>query len=84
MSFLIGIAVLAVLFVWLTGFGRPKRIVAPEDDVTTPLDVDELTEAELDVRDDETARPIQEETDDPDDWGPGTPGSGGNRLPGVL
>ncbi|MBA2292366.1 MAG: hypothetical protein H0W15_07920 [Gemmatimonadales bacterium] len=84
MGFYIGLGLLAVLFVWLIGIGKAGRAVAPEDDITTRIDTGELADAERDVRNDPAAMPIQEAVDDPDDWGPGTPGSGGNRLPGVL
>lgn len=88
MSLYIGIAALIALFLWLAGVGRPARVVAPEDDVSTPIDEDELSAAERELRADPGARPIHEaaesDPDDPDDWGPGTPGSNRGPLPGIL
>jgi len=75
----IGIALIAVLLIWLLGVGKRKP-VAPEDDVDTPIDEHELAEAERELRDDPDARPNGEEDDD--DWGPGTGGS--SPVPGVL
>jgi hypothetical protein len=88
MSLYVGVAALIALFLWLTGVGRSPRLPAPEDDVTTPIDHDELAAAERELRDDAGARPIQEtaesDPDDPDDWGPGAPGSNRGPLPGIL
>lgn len=79
---IIGLAAGIGLFLWLIGFGRREPIVAPEDDVTTPTDVDELALAEQELADDASARPIHEAfEDDDDDWGPG---SGGSALPGII
>ena len=90
MSFYIGVVALIALFAWLVGFGRPRPAPAPpEDDVTTPIDESELEAAERDVREDPSARPIQDAVEsDPDapdaDWGPGTPGSNRGPLPGIM
>ena len=62
---------------------------APEDDVETPVDIDELEQAELEMRDDRSARAIgdalagevTEDGEEEEDWGPGSPGHGG--LPGI-
>jgi hypothetical protein len=77
----IGAVALAAVLAWLLGFGKRERMVAPEDDVETPTDVDELTEAEAEVMG-EGARPITDAFDDDDDedWGPGTSRS---NLPGI-
>ena len=76
----IGVAVIAALLVWLLGLGKRKPI-APEDDVDTPIEHDELSEAEREIKDDPTARPAADSVDDEDDWGPG---SGHSPVPGVL
>jgi hypothetical protein len=76
----IGVAVIAALLVWLLGLGKRKPI-APEDDVDAPIDQDELTEAEREIKDDPTAKPAADAVDDDDDWGPG---SGHSPVPGVL
>lgn len=85
MSLYIGLAALAALLVWLLGFGQRPRDIPPEDDVVTPIDTDELAAAERELRDDPSARPIHDaiesDPNDPDDWGPGSPGRGG--LPGI-
>lgn len=63
----IGLALIGALLLWLLGVGK-KRPPAPEDDVTTPIDREELDEAEREVRN-------AEGSGDPeagDDWGPGT------------
>lgn len=79
---MIGLAAVIGLFLWLIGFGRRKRFVAPEDDIDTPLEIDELELAERELAEDEGARPIHEAfEDDDDDWGPG---SGGSVLPGII
>ncbi len=77
----IGVAALGALLLWLLGAGRRGNPVAPEDDMQTPTDVDELEEAEREVRDDPDARPAADAVDDDeDDWGPG---SGHSPMPGV-
>lgn len=77
----IGVAVIAALLVWLLGIGKRKPI-APEDDVDTPVDRDELAQAEREIKDDPTAKPAADAVDDnDDDWGPG---SGHSPIPGVL
>ena len=81
---LIGAAVLIAALRWLMGFGRGRPAPAPEDDVSTPMDKDELAIAEAELAEDSAARPINEalgEEGDDDDWGPGTSRSG---LPGIL
>jgi hypothetical protein len=82
MGQLIGAAALFAVLAWLLGFGKRTRVAAPEDDTDTPLDADELAEAEADVMG-EGARPINEalaEDEDDEDWGPGTSRS---NLPGI-
>lgn len=79
---LIGLAALLGLLAWFL-VPRNKPAAAPEDDITTPLDHDELAEAEAEVMS-EDARPINEalgEDGDDDDWGPGASRS---NLPGIL
>jgi len=87
MSTWIGLAALVALLAWLMGLGRDRRAAPPEDDVTTPVEEDELSAAERELREDASARPIHEtaesDPDDPDDWGPGSPGGRGT-LPGIL
>ena len=81
---LLGLAVLIAPLMWFMGFGRSRPAPAPEDDITTPLDHDELAEAEADLAHDPGARPIHEalgEEGDDDDWGPGT---GRSNLPGII
>ena len=82
MQFL-GVAALVALFLWLVGFGRRTPVVAPEDDIETPLDADDLAEAERELAEDPEARPIHDafDDDDDDDWGPGTSHS---ALPGII
>lgn len=87
MSGIVIIALVAAFLVWLLGLGKGRAASAPEDDVATPVDEDELATAEREVRDDDSARPIGEALkdaggeDDDDDWGPGT---GRSSLPGIL
>ncbi|MGH7582211.1 MAG: hypothetical protein ACREL5_03185 [Gemmatimonadales bacterium] len=77
----IGLILLAALTIWLLGVGK-RRPVQPEDDVTTPIDNDELAEAEREIKDDPDAKPARDAVDDDDDdWGPG---SGHSPMPGVL
>jgi hypothetical protein len=58
------------------------RPIAPEDDVDTPIDRDELAEAERAIKDDPDAKAAADAIDDDtDDWGPG---SGRSPIPGVL
>ncbi|MES2304134.1 MAG: hypothetical protein V4558_01430 [Gemmatimonadota bacterium] len=85
MSSLIAFAVLAAFLVWFLGLGKGRPVAAPEDDVVTPVDEDELEAAEREVRE-AGARPINEaladeEGHDDDDWGPGTSRS---NLPGIV
>lgn len=89
MGAMIGLAALAALFAWLMGFGSHRAPPAPEDDIETPIDADELALAELEIRDDRSARAIgdalagevAEDGEEEEDWGPGSPGHGG--LPGI-
>ena len=84
MGSLIGMAALGALLLWLLGFGKAKPVPAPEDDVTTATDQDELAEAESELDDDPAARPIQEAMegeDDDEEWGPG---SSRINLPGII
>lgn len=80
---LIGVAALVGLLLWLVGAGRRTPLVAPEDDIETPLDPDQLAEAERELAEDPEARPIHDAFDDDndDDWGPGTSHS---ALPGII
>lgn len=87
MGSLIGLAALAALFAWLLGIGTRRPIPAPEDDVESPIERDELAEAEAELREDRSARSIGEALaaepgeEEEEDWGPGSPGHGG--LPGI-
>ncbi|MEP6591219.1 MAG: hypothetical protein ABJC19_08540 [Gemmatimonadota bacterium] len=77
----------AAFLAWLLGVGPRRAAPAPEDDLATPVDEDELEAAEREVRDDGTAKPIGEalageEGADDDDWGPGT--GGRSNLPGIM
>jgi hypothetical protein len=73
MATVFGLAVLAALLMWLLGAGRGGAAAAPEDDVDTPVDEEELRAAERELRADPEARPIHDAfDDDDDDWGPGT------------
>ncbi|HEY4099987.1 MAG TPA: hypothetical protein VGM20_03825 [Gemmatimonadales bacterium] len=75
------VALIGAFLIWLLGLGKGKPI-APEDDVDTPVDADELTEAERAVKDDPDARAAADAVDDDtDDWGPG---SGHSPMPGIL
>jgi hypothetical protein len=77
----IGIVVIGLFLVWLLGLGK-RRPIAPEDDVETLVDQDELADAEREIKDDPTAKPAADAVaDDDDDWGPGT---GHSPVPGVL
>ena len=81
MSTWIGVIALGALLVWLLGAGRGRVPPAPEDDINTPADLDELDEAEREIKDDPDARPAADAVDDDeDDWGPG---SGHSPMPGV-
>lgn len=84
MGSLIGIAAMIALLLWLLGVGKARPVVAPEDDVSTPTDTDELAEAEAELAEDPSPRPIHEAMegeDDDEDWGPGTSRS---NLPGII
>ncbi len=83
---LIGVGLIVALLAWFLGFGNHERVVHPEDDVETPIELSELEQAEAELRADPSARAIGEALGpdgEEDDWGPGTPGSGG-ALPGIL
>jgi hypothetical protein len=82
MASIIGLAALGALLVWFLGIGRRPPIVAPEDDLETPIELDELEEAEREIRDDPDAQAAADAmVDDDDDWGPG---SGSSMLPGIT
>lgn len=86
MNSLVIFAFVAAFLAWLVGAGKRKPGPAPEDDMVTPLDEDELAAAERELRGDAGARPIgeamaDEAGGDDDDWGPGT---GRSNLPGIL
>ncbi|MGH7524818.1 MAG: hypothetical protein ACREK8_10960 [Gemmatimonadales bacterium] len=77
----IGVIVIGAALIWLLGLGR-RRAIAPEDDVDSPVDHDELAAAEREVRNDPDAKPAADAVDDDDDdWGPG---SGHSPMPGIL
>lgn len=80
MGTVIAIALAVALLLWLIGAGRHDREIAPEDDIDTPLDADELSEAERELAEDPEARSVDEALEDDDDWGPGT---GRPTLPGI-
>lgn len=81
MASLIGIALMALLLLWFLGIGSHARPAAPEDDLDTPLDHDELDAAEREIRNDRDARAAADAmVDDDEDWGPG---SGSSMLPGI-
>ncbi len=77
---LVGLVALIAILLWLVGAGKRGPLPAPEDDIDTPLDRDELAEAEAELAEDAGARPIDEALDE-DDWGPG---AGGGALPGIM
>ena len=83
---LVFIALIAAFSAWMFGVGKKRAAPAPEDDIHTPVDEDELEAAERELRADGSARPIGEamageEGNDDDDWGPG---SGRSSLPGII
>ena len=75
MAGLVGFVALLAVVVWLIGRRRPRlrSMPAPEDDVKTPIDHAALEEAERELND-PRVRPLYErlESEDADDWGPGT------------
>jgi predicted small lipoprotein YifL len=77
---LLGVVALIAILLWFVGAGKRGPVPAPEDDIDTPLDRDELAEAEAELAEDPGARSIDEALED-DDWGPGT---GGGALPGIM
>lgn len=86
MGQVIGIVALLALLGWFLGFGRARPLPAPEDDLVTPVDHNELAEAEREVMS-EGVRPIHEalkqevqDGEEEEDWGPGTSRS---NLPGI-
>jgi len=69
----IGVAALLAVLWWLFAPRRRRATPAPEDDVTTPIDREELEEAERELRQDPRPRGLDQGfDDDEDDWGPGT------------
>ncbi|MEZ4585273.1 MAG: hypothetical protein R2909_02610 [Gemmatimonadales bacterium] len=73
MAGLIGAVVLIMVAVWLLAGKQRPREVAPEDDVTTPIDLEELEAAERELEEDLEGRELDDGwDDDTDDWGPGT------------
>ena len=68
------VAVALALLFWLFRPVPRRGVPAPEDDVRTPIDRDELDAAEREVRRDRQAKSLgsQAEEDVEDDWGPGT------------
>lgn len=71
------IAIAFALIIWLfrptrLAGPRPRALPAPEDDITTPIDKDELEAAERELEQDRGARALGEDPDAEDDWGPGT------------
>lgn len=69
MGGIIAAIAIAGLVLWLTGGSRKRTAPAPEDDVTTPIDREELEAAERELADDREARDAEDEDED---WGPGT------------
>jgi hypothetical protein len=69
----IGVAALVAVLWWLFVPRRQRAAPAPEDDVTTPIDREELEEAERELEQDPRPRSLEQGLDDDeDDWGPGT------------
>ncbi|MFN0181297.1 MAG: hypothetical protein ACKVZ0_21020 [Gemmatimonadales bacterium] len=69
MGAIIAVAVSAAVLLWLFGGSRKRAAPAPEDDVTTAIDREELEAAERELAEDTEARDVD---DDQEDWGPGT------------
>ena len=82
MMALIGVAAAVAFLCWLVGFGRREPVVAPEDDIDTPTDLDELELAERELAADPEARPIHDAFENDDD--DGGPGAGQCALRGIL
>jgi hypothetical protein len=62
----VAIAVALLVFFW----PKPRRATpAPEDDVTTPIDQEELEQAERELRESRGGRSLDEAEED--DWGSG-------------
>ena len=74
MTGLIGLALLVALVFWRFGVVRRRTEPAPEDDVDSPIDEESLSEAERELKADQSARPLQDgfEEGETDDWGPGS------------
>lgn len=69
---IVGVVAIVGLLLWLFGGPRRRAMPAPEDDVTTPVDGDELAAAERELAEDDGA--VEADDDDAhDDWGPGRP-----------
>jgi beta-lactam-binding protein with PASTA domain len=66
---LIAVAVVAAVLLWLFGGSRKRAVPAPEDDVTTAIDREELEAAERELAEDTEAQDVDDEEED---WGPGT------------
>ena len=69
MGYIIPIAILALLLLFFFRPLRRRAVPEPEDDVTTPIDREELEQAEREVKDARGAKSIDEA--EQDDWGPG-------------
>ena len=70
MRIVAAVAVALALLFWLFRPVPRRAVPAPEDDVRTPIDREELEAAERELREAGEARPLGQE--DEDDWGPGT------------
>ena len=71
MGFWIGVGLFVLLVAWLM-LPRRRAAPAPEDDVSTPIDRQELEEAERELEQDPRPRRLEHGLDDDeDDWGPG-------------
>lgn len=73
MGLWIAIAVMGILAGWLF-LPRRRAVPEPEDDVTTPIDREELEAAERELKEDRGAGSLGDRADpddDYDDWGPG-------------
>ena len=72
MGTLLTVAVILAFLAWLL-FPRRRSMPAPEDDVASPIDKEELAAAERELSEDPGARPLDQASEDvEDDWGPGT------------
>jgi hypothetical protein len=68
---IVGVVAIVGLLLWLFSGRRKRAAPAPEDDLITPIDRDELAEAERELAEDDGAR--EADDDAPEDWGPGRP-----------